>query len=580
MKRLRIVLSFILICIAVAAWWLWWNRRIPVDMAEYVSADSLIFIEANDLAAIAQAMTTTNVWQKTAPALDSKITTGRIGWASWFTRLTSIGSAETVVLARSQIAVAALGIEATNPNQDLVIKPRLAIILETHTGASRTHDGAESLVNRFAKNLYGEPRIERTTTDDVQWTTWTANGESGTAERRIVLATVESLAVVGNDRAAVETCLAVRRGERPSLAGNVEMTQMRERVEAANALAFGFVSAANANTLFKIIAPIYLAQTSADVKIQSAAATVLPQLANRFLNGAAWSVRADAGTMEDFFVFKLPAALTTRAQDGIRVSDSVSWQTAERILPANTAQATVYSLREPAIAWRNLNAIISSQLEMIIAPLAVGLLEKSLVTYGIEAPREFLSAIGNDVWTARLDAEGERTVLVASVRDRIKLEREVRRTMDGGARTVQFGDATLITAARLDADNERQAAGFVHDHIVLGDESDVRACLEESARTQTLATREGFRRLIETSQVPDLVTTISDDQAMTRDVLEVLSSLDSKAKSSQNRERVYREAIAPHAYAVTRTNITEDGIERRTRSSFGLFGRLIALLTN
>ncbi len=578
MKRLRVVLSFILICVVAAACWLWWNRRIPVDMAEYVSADSLVFIEANDLPAIAEAMTAADVWRKAAPALDSKITAGRIGWASWFTRLTSIGSAETVVLARSQIAVAALGVEATNPSRDLVIKPRLAIILETHTGASRAHDGAENLVNRLAKNLYGEPRIERTTTDDVQWTTWTANSESSAAERRIVLATIDSLAIIGNDRAAVETCLAVRRGERPSLAGNVEMTNMRERVEAANALAFGFVSAANANTLFKIIAPIYLAQTSADVKIQSAAATVLPQLASRFLNGAAWSVRADAGAMEDLFVFKLPDALTTRARDGIQVSDAASWQTAERILPASTAQATLYSLREPAIAWRTLNAIISSQMEMILAPLAVELLEKSLVTYGIEAPREFLSAIGSDVWTARLDAEGERTVLVATVRDRAKLEREVRRAMDGGARTIQLGNATLITAARLDTDDERQAAGFVHDHIVLGDESDVRACLEAAARNQTLATREGFRRLTETNQAPDLVTTISDNQAVTRTVLEVLSGLDSQTKSSQNRERVFREAIAPHAYAVTRTNITEDGIERRTRSSFGQFGRLVAFL--
>ncbi|MCP9495572.1 MAG: hypothetical protein MSG64_14085 [Pyrinomonadaceae bacterium MAG19_C2-C3] len=580
MKRLRVVLSFILVCVVLAAAWLWWNRRITVDMAEYVSADALIFIEANDLAAIAEAMTATDVWQKTAPAIDSKITAGRIGWAGWFTRLTGIGSAETVVLARSQIAVAALGVEATNPNQDLVIKPRLAIILETHTGARRTHDGAESLAGRLAKNLYGEPRIERTATtaaDDIQWTTWTA---TDAAERRIVLATIGSLAIIGNERAAVETCLAVRRGERPSLAGNVEMMRMRERVDAANALAFGFVSAANANTLFKIIAPIYLAQTSADVKIQSAAATVLPQLASRFLNGAAWSVRADAGAMEEIFVFRLPNTLTMRARDGIQISDATSWQTAERILPANTAQATLYSLREPAFAWRTLNAIISSQLEMIIAPLAVGLLEKSLVTYGIEAPREFLSAIGSDIWTARLDAEGERTILIATVRDRVKLEREVRRTMDGGARTIQIGDATLIVAARTDTDDERQAAGFVHDHIVLGDESDVRACLEAAARNQTLATREGFRRLTETNQAPDLVTTISDNQAVTRTVLEVLSGLDSQTKSSQNRERVFREAIAPHAYAVTRTNITEDGIERRTHSSFGQFGRLIALLAN
>ena len=72
MKFLRPLLALVLLAILIGAAWLWWALPSTVDMADYAPADSLVYVEFNNPAALAQAIQNSDVWQAAAPITQSK----------------------------------------------------------------------------------------------------------------------------------------------------------------------------------------------------------------------------------------------------------------------------------------------------------------------------------------------------------------------------------------------------------------------------------------------------------------------------------------------------------------------------
>src|SRR5919206_351639 len=108
MISLRKLIAFAIALVVAAALWLWWNRPQRVDMAGYVPADVLVYLEANSLPEIVQGLSQTDAWKALAPPAGISSYIGEVGWLSRLPALTGIGSAETVVLSRAQIAIAVL----------------------------------------------------------------------------------------------------------------------------------------------------------------------------------------------------------------------------------------------------------------------------------------------------------------------------------------------------------------------------------------------------------------------------------------------------------------------------------------
>src|SRR5215210_2586224 len=102
MISLRKLLALFIALVAITAVWLWWNHPQKVDMAGYVPADSLVYLEANSLPDIVQGLSETDAWKALAPPAGIRPDIGEIGWLSRLSALTGIGPAETVVLSRAQ----------------------------------------------------------------------------------------------------------------------------------------------------------------------------------------------------------------------------------------------------------------------------------------------------------------------------------------------------------------------------------------------------------------------------------------------------------------------------------------------
>ncbi len=568
MISLRKLLALLIALVFIAGVWLWWNRPQKVDMANYVPADALVYLEANDLPLIVEGLVQTDAWKRLAPPAGINSGLGQIGWLSRLSAWTGIGSAETVVLARAQVAIVMLGLEAADAGETLKIRPRYAVIAETHTSEWRTRAAVEKRVGEFARRAYGEPSIERKKVDDIELVIWRA--PSG--ERQIIAAVTGSVVVIGTDEASVRSCLAVRRGERPSLAGSPLLEEMRSRVESRTALAFGYVSPQGAAQLLEVAGAAYIGQISDNPQIQGAIASWLPQLSSKLLGGGGgWSARFVEGLVEDRYFIALPNEVSARLRLPLAPSDAKTLE-ASKLLPPDTYRITRYNLRDTAAAWRGLNAALSSQLDALGAVGVSLLLKAALRQYGIEDPDSFLTAIGSEAVTASPDASGTGSLVIVEARDEKALRDFVNKHLGQQPRTEKIGDAELLVSR----EEEKGAASFVAGHLLMGSEALVRRCLESRAQGETLDAAARFQqsmRKAASGRAPSTVLTLTDDESSAQKFIVSIAAQRGARTRPTNTAELER-SLASIPYTVSETNLIEGGFEKRTRSAFGQFGTL------
>ena len=561
MFNLRRALVAVLLVALLAVAWLWFTRPRRVDMADYAPADAIAYAEANSLPEVFDAFTSTDAWRELAPAAGVDARQSWKGWLPGFVSFTGLGPSETVVISRAQIAVAVLGFRAAEESDTtLKLSPRAALVAETHTSEWRVRAAVEKLVGDFARRKLGAPPVERKEVDGVPFYTW---AEVAGARRKIVAAVSGSVAVIGNDEAAVRACLDVRRGARPSLAGDAALKEMRERLGGEGTLAFGYAPRGSVAKVAEVFAPALVAGVTEDPAVQSFLATTLPQLFNQTLGALGWSSRLAGGGIEDTYSLSLAEGMAQRLQAPFAASEAVG-EEAAGVLPPDTSTVTFYNFRSPEDAWRGLSAAFSSQVDILSARLVTSALEGLAQPYGIESPREFLRACGGEVTTARLEAESEGKVLLATARDSAVLRTQTLAHLGRGARTERAGDAELLVSN----DPERGAAAFFGDRLLTGAEEDIRRCLDSRQQGRTLRDGEAFkaapRNFFETRA---FARTLTDERAAARSVL----SLFARRLDAAGLEK----ALARRTYAVSETRLGDSGFEIRTRSAFGWFGYVV-----
>ena len=137
MKNLRRILLVLAILLALLAAWLYWQRPRRADMAAYVPADTLIYLEINDLPALAEGLTQTEAWRAAAQPAGLDPHFGKIGWLGRAAIWTGFAPAEQVALGRANVAVAVLGVNTSAADDALKLKPDYAVVIETHASAAR-----------------------------------------------------------------------------------------------------------------------------------------------------------------------------------------------------------------------------------------------------------------------------------------------------------------------------------------------------------------------------------------------------------------------------------------------------------
>jgi hypothetical protein len=556
MKLLRPVLVLVLLVIVVVGVWLWWSLPARVDMADYAPANSIVYVEFNNLAAVAQAIQTNEVWQaaasvtQTKPATQNRLmnTVARAG----------IGPLPAVLFARAQIALVVVDLSTSEENDTLKVRPEVALIAETHTSRWRTRPAAVEAVKHLANLVYGASMCSERAAEAEYIECSIAGGE-----RKIVGAVEGTVVVIGNSDNAVRSCLEVRRGVRPSIHTDTELVKVRSNVTSNDTLGFGYISPANSAKLFSWAAPLLMRQAPGNQQFEQ----LLAVSAGKVLRGVAWTANAAPHGIEDRFLFSLEPGVVSRLQPAFETAerDENFW----KLVPEGFESLTIYRNKAPATAWNSLDSAVSFKLDALPAVLFGELLRSSLSVYGIENPKEVLPTLSPPLLTLKPSKGAEGSILVARVNDVERLRRSLTAEVFKGDK----GEILEGLASNPNSGKEFSAV-FIDGYVLLGKTENMRAGLE-ALRRNAAGDKKDLQQSAQQSSAP--IVTYANDEARVNNFISTLLMLQGRQLSSDETAKL-QDTLRRGGFTSTETRLNAFGIERTTRSAFGQFSTFVGLL--
>lgn len=499
----------------------------PTDMRTLVPAETLVYLETDDLAAALQ------------PIVDAKPFTEVAKSKPDFSALKGV-----------QLAVAVTGFETTEEkltDEHSVgrVQPRFVAVADTHAWNFQAVKFAELKLGSLVAEIYdSEPTLEKTDKNGGKYFTWTAKDG-----RKAYALVIDSLIYFGNDQTAIDKCLAVKRGESDSIAktGKVQTASLET-------IASGYVSTDGIAQIANLIGLKYASETSEDSEVQSAIAGILPQLLRNSITEITWTAIKTEQGIEDKYV------ITTKPDIAQVFNETLApGGEAESILFAHLTDVpsvTRYDLKDPQTAWRSVLLVFQKQVDPIAAKIINQLSGVLFEPYGIRNPDMFLSGVDSNILTATIDDE---PFVIATMGD----EQKVKKSVDPDLRSDKAPTDEGVTFWRTEG-NEIGAA-FDKNLVILGSVVGVGSGFRHGKFSMVTPPKEILERLVR-SKSP--ITTIGTDLETAVLILNVLSQ----------RER--DDTKMNPTFYLTETRFTKSGIDRRTTSDFGLIGSIIAQLAD
>jgi hypothetical protein len=283
-STVRLLALFVLIC--VYPWLISSCGSAPTDLRTLVPADTLVYLETNDLGAALQ------------PAMDrpsEEVKASKVDLAS---------------LKGIQLAVAVTGIETSeqkvSDEQSIgQIQPKFVAVADTHAWHFQAVRFAEDKLGAFVEKVYGsKPTLDEPERNGGRDMTWTAADG-----RKAYAFVVGSVVYFSNDRVSLDKVLAVRSG-----AANLASTG-KVQTTMPDAMASGYASTQGIAQIADL-AGLKVAATSGDYpQVQSAVAAILPQLIREMVTDVTWSEKKTDTGVSDTYQVRMPDNVTAALKD-------------------------------------------------------------------------------------------------------------------------------------------------------------------------------------------------------------------------------------------------------------------------
>lgn len=502
--------------------------RTPTDMRRFAPAETLAYLETDDLGRLLESLTANRTWDKVA-----------------------LRKKDFSAVRGVQLAVAVTGFEATEnavtpENSVLNFKPRFVAVADTHAWASQTLTFAENTLGEFVNETYGgEVSLEMTEKAGGKSFVWTA-----TDGRKVFAFVTRSRVFFSNDESALEKSLAVARGEADSLIGNEALAA--RRTAAKDSVAIGYIPADGVAQLANLAGVSTAVEATEDEDGRSFIARVLPQVLRNSVREVFWSAVKTEQGIEDRYSVALNQETANVFRETIRPSGQRS--AAAEFVSMDAVSATRYSLENPLIAWRSLLLVAGKNSDQLSGRIIVAFSDSLLEPYGIGDSEAFLGSVGSEIWTVNFDPEGENSVVIATVRDAEKLKKSIA-GIDFRSAPIKWDDTDTWRS------DDNLTAAIRGDVLVLGDAGSVIKCLSARREGSGFAARSLFAdRLKEPN-----IAAFTAGKDSTEKVVEMLGE-----KKGSDFLTTY----------TTETRFADRGFERRTVSPFGLVGRIIEQFDN
>lgn len=505
-------------------------RTAPTDMRTLAPAESLIYLETQDLGAMLESLTENEHFSKNAKT-----------------------QPDFSVLENAQTAIVITGFESsakqvTDEAAILNFKPQFVLIADTHSWERTNLSLVENQVGRFISKVYGDnAKLEKSEKSGVNFFVWTAEDN-----RKVYAAVSGNLIYVGNNEAAIDKCLAVKRGEAENLMKNESLAQARER-GGDGKLAFGYISPEGITQIADLVGVSVAAEAAKEDSAKSFIAKILPPLLQKTVREASWTARKTEQGIEDKIYIKPDGQISDVWKETLVPNADNRLKFVEYI-PIKVDSLTIYNLRNPQIAWRSVLLTLANKLENLDGKVWLAASGSFFAPFGIADAESFLSAVNPNIVTVRLNSENSEPLAIVEVKDEAKLKTSLFKEFNFNSAPEKIGAALIWKSA----DGE-QSAAFIDGKVILGNRNDILICLKVKENGANLTENQQLRSLLQTNA---LSVTTARDAETTSKIINVLGNGNKNGGSM--------------SFYTTETRFNSYGIERRTVSDFGLIGTLVS----
>lgn len=515
----------------------------PSDLRSLVPAETLVYLETNDLAASLQ------------PIVDSKPF-----------REVAKSKPDFSALKGVQVAVAVTGFETSEvavTDEQAVgkVQPRFVAVADTHAWNYQAVAFAEKKLGSFVTEIYdAEPKLEKSDKHGGKYFTWTSpNVGDG---RKAFALVIDSLIYFGNDESAIDKALSVRNGQADSIAKTGKLPP-----HVPGNLASGYVSTDGVAQIAALAGLHFASQASDEEEVQSAVAGILPQLIRGTVTDVSWSTSQTSEGIEDKWSVTMPAEVAASFGESFAAQDESQIATYQKNeftaqLPESTFSATLYNLKDPQLAWRSLLTSGAKRLDPMAGRVLSEFASLLFEPYGIRDPEQFLGSFGDprfvsrSIVTAKLDEQSDDTVAVLATGDYQARTKSFVADLKPPKQIAEMGENIWTS------DGENLQIVLDVQMTKIGSKEDLKR-VKGMRSGESRDIKSDLLRRLANSNAP--LSTIGRDRASTIALVDFL----------------YREGHgdtqAMSTY-LTETRFTKTGMERRTVSDFGFIGWMIAQL--
>ncbi len=504
----------------------------PTDMRTLVPAETLVYLETNDLAAALQPIVDAKPFREVAKSKPD------------FSALKGV-----------KLAVAVTGFETseeklTDEHSVGRVQPHFVAVADTHAWNYQAVAFAEKKLGGFVADIYdSEPALERSDKHGGKYFIWTAADG-----RKAYALVIDSIIYFGNDESEIDKCLTVKRGEAESIA----KTGKVKPADPAT-LASGYVSTDGVAQIANIVGLKFATEAGEDSEVQSAIAGILPQLIRNSVTDIAWTSTKTEQRIQDRWEINMPSEVSGVLAETMAANDDIDAGLLDYI-PENAVGISAYNFTDPQVAWRSVLLVTQKKADPLVARILNELSGALFEPYGVNDAEAFLRSVGPGIVSVRMDNADEKSLIISISRNRGKLP--------DGLDTGRFTPAIGLwpNGDRFYGTNPKDEDPFsvgvlANGKVLLGNSVSLSELTKDGRRkppsAETLAL--AFR------QSRPAVVSFATDSVMTLQLVSMLA------------REGHGETRAVSTY-LTETRFTKSGMERKTTSDFGLIGAIIAQL--
>jgi hypothetical protein len=501
------------------------------DLRTLAPAETLVYLETNNLGETLKSLTNNKSFQelaKTSPDFSS--------------------------LKDIQVAVVVTGFETsekqvTDESAILNFKPRFALIADTHSWESTAVSLVENQIGRYVKENYGDDvKLDKGEKNGVKFFHWTSKDN-----QKIFSSVTGSLIFIGNDETIIDKCLAIKKGEADNLLKNQDFVRAFEKSKDEKNLAFGYISTDGIAQLANLAGVSVAIGTSEEDVVRSFIAKTLPVLVQKTAKEVVWTAQKTEKEIEDKLQIKVENETATIWKETL-IGTNDSNFTAAHFLPNDLNSFTRYNLQNPQVAWRSVLLTSSKQIDSLSGKILSEASGSFFEPYGIAYGEMFLSAVGNEIVTARFDEEGDESVVVAEIKDLEKLKSSITKEINFKNQPEKQNGTEIWKS-----EDKTLTAAFIENKLILGETESVLKCLKAKESGQNFTKSEYFQRFTNNNSA---TITVGKDSESAKKIVEILGN---PKDENQNWTSFY----------LTETLFNNNGIERKTVSDFGFLGMII-----